>query len=209
MGDHDVTKHTESWRTAFDEQATDEAMAQVLAFAASYAAMIENATRRRDPLIARELAIDAMADTFTGKVTWDPEKAPLVAHLCQVVRSRTSHELDRARNFRHVSLEREASMALERATSEAMVGGRSDDGESEGLVSRARASLDAVRRLAVRDPAVMLLLDAFDEGFTERQPVMRFTGMSAVTYENALRRMRRLSKKVRRELRDSEMQVTP
>lgn len=30
-----------------------------------------------------------------------------------------------------------------------------------------------------------------------------------VTYENAVRRMRRLSKKVRRELRDSEMQVTP
>ena len=207
MGDHDVTKHPESWRAAFDEQATDEAMAQVFAFAASYAAMIENATRRRDPLIARELALDALADTFDGRVTWDPVAAPLVAHLCQVVRSRTSHELERAKRFRHVSLERDRSMALEQATSDAMAAANDED--REATVVRARRSLDAVRRLAVCDPAVVMLLDAFDEGVIDRQGVMRFTGMSPAAYENAVRRMRRLSKKVRRELRDSEIQVTP
>jgi hypothetical protein len=207
MGDHETVKHSESWRAAFEEQATDEAMAQVFAFAASYAAMIENATRRRDPLIARELALDALADTFDGKVTWDPDTAPLVAHLCQVIRSRTSHELDRAKRFKHVSLEREGSMALEQATSDAMAA--VNDGDREATASRARRSLHAVRRLAVRDPAVLMLLDAFDEGITDRQGVMRFTGMSAAAYENAVRRMRRLSKKVRCELRDSEIQVTP
>ena len=208
MGDHGVVKHSESWRRAFEEQATDEAMAQVFAFAASYAGMIENATRRHDPLIARELALDALADTFDGKVTWDPDAALLVAHLCQVIRSRTSHELDRAKRFVHVSLEREGAMELEQEASNAMAAAN-DAGDREVGASRARSALDAVRRLAARDPAVLMLLDAFDEGITDRQGVMRFTGMAAAAYENAVRRMRRLSKKVRRELRESEIQVTP
>ena len=184
---------TESWRQAFEQQATQESLAQVFAFASMHGAMIETATRCHDPLIARELALDAMADTFAGKVKWDPEKAPLVAHLCRVIRSRTSHELKRAKRFAHLSLERDHSIRLEEATSNALALATDDD-ERTALVERARVSLDAMRAAAIRDPDVLRLLDAFSEGVTERSAVMSLTGLSCSEYENTVRRMRRLAK---------------
>ena len=133
----------DSWRQAFELQATDETMAAVFTFAASHARMIETALRRHDPMIARELVLDAMSDTFMGVVKWDPSQAPLDAHLCCVIRSRTSHELARAKQFVHVSLGNEpdaSAEALEQETSDAMAA--MNDVPDEQAIVCARSALD-------------------------------------------------------------------
>jgi len=198
---------SESWRRAFEDQATEEAMAQVFGYASTYAAMIEAATQTRDPLIARELALDALADTFAGVVTWAPDKAPLVAHLCQVIRSRTSHELARVKRFRHVSLDRDTTASLEEDASSALASAN-DEREERAVVLRAHAALSAIRRLAVRDAAVMSLLDAYEAGLSSREEITRATGMSFRALDNAIRRMRRLAKKVPNDIGDAATQAS-
>ena len=209
MGKNDIKERPpESWRRAFEEQATEEAMASVYTYAASLARMIENATRRRDPLIAREMVLDAMADTFAGVVTWDPDRAPLAAHLCRVLRSRTSHELERTKNFVHVSLDDRDSpshRSLETATSEAMEANEAV--EEHACAARARDVVAGIRRLAAADPPVLQLLDAFEQGATERHDIMQVTGMTSGTYHNARRRLVRLASKLPDDVRDAVAQV--
>lgn len=199
---------SESWRRAFEDQATEEAMAQVFGYASTYAAMIESATQTRDPLIARELALDALADTFAGVVTWAPDKAPLVAHLCQVIRSRTSHELARAKRFRHVSLDRDTTASIEEDASSVLASANEDEREERAVVLRAHAALSAIRRLAVLDSAVMSLLDAYEAGLTTREEITEATGLSFRALDNAIRRMRRFAKKVPNDIGDAGFQAS-
>jgi hypothetical protein len=198
---------SESWRRAFEDQATEETMAQVFGYASTYASMIEAVTQTRDPLIARELALDALADTFAGVVTWAPDKAPLVAHLCQVIRSRTSHELARAKRFRHVSLDRDTTAELEEDASFALASAN-DEREERAVVLRAHAALSAIRRLAARDSAVMSLLDAYEAGLSSREEITTSTGMSPRALDNAIRRMRRFAKKVPHDIGDAAIQAS-
>ena len=198
----------ESWRKAFEEQATDEMMARLYTYAETRARMIQKAARRKDPLVARELVADAMADTFTGAVTWDPDKASLDAHLCCVIRSKSSHVLRHAKRFRYVSLDDDANRgdSLEQETSEAMQ--RDNLSNDEQAISvRCRAVIAALRKLAGSDEPVQQILAALEQGATERHEIMKLTGMKSATYHNARRRLARLEEKLPDDVRDDALQV--
>jgi hypothetical protein len=186
-----------SWRQAFEEQSSAERIARVHAYAESRARMIEGATQCRDPLLARELVLDALADTFAGVVTWDPQKAPLAAHLCRVIGGRSSHDLARARAYNLVSLDdtmSPSSEAVEEETSNAMAA--INDGSEPAHSEPAGTTLAELRRLAARDADVLLLLEALDGGAIERTEVLQITGMEPVDYHNARRRLMRLARRL-------------
>ena len=95
------------WRSAFDAQLTTEMMDDVVAYAARRASWIETATGVRDPQLIDELVQNALGDTFAQTVVWDPVRCDLALHLKGVIRSRCSHELDRAATFVHSPIETE------------------------------------------------------------------------------------------------------
>ncbi len=210
MGANDnKTRPPEEWRRAFEEQATNKAMAGVHTYAGKLARMIERATRRRDALIARELVLDAMSDTFAGIVKWDPAKASLASHLCRVIRSRTAHELDRAGTFVHLSLDdHDASVdALNHEASSAL-GVENESPERRRTAANARQVLDGIRKLAGGDKLVLQLLDAYDAGATERHEIVQLTGMKTTAYHNVRRRVHRLADKLPDDVRDAIVEIT-
>ena len=185
-----------SWRQAFETQSSSVSIARVEAYAASRARMIESASQRRDPLLARELVLDAVADTFTGVVKWDPNKAPLAAHLCRVIGGRSAHELARAKAYTMVSIDDTTSpvaLAIEEETSNAM---DAINENPEVTSASTGTAMEALRQLAAHDTDVLRLLEAFDDDVFERPDVLKVTGMSTVDYDNARRRLMRFARKL-------------
>ena len=175
------------------------------AYAATRARWIESVLDRSDPLIARELVLDAVADTFTGVVAWDPNKAELAAHLCCVIRSRTAHDIARATANTMRSLNDDATdETLERETSHAMAA-RNDSVADSDAVERAAAVLEALRRRAHDDAEILRLLDAFETGAVDRKAVIAMTGMPAASYHNARRRLARIAAQLPDDLKFKEI----
>jgi hypothetical protein len=92
-------KRDEKWEAAYLAQLTHDLGEKVRAFAKKRARYIEAKTGCDDPNLARELFQDAVTDTWTGDVTWDPMRASLELHLKRVIRSRTSNQLKHLDRF--------------------------------------------------------------------------------------------------------------
>ena len=99
-------EHSPEWLAAFKTQATQDMMDRVFAYVAKRTAWLyeQKEEDEADRLITTSVA-DALADTFTGTLTWDPMRCPLSLHLTTTVRSRFSNELARAETFRHVDID--------------------------------------------------------------------------------------------------------
>jgi len=118
---------TEEWMDAFQTQTTAELVANAEDFAAMRARGVAKVGGIADEFYVRELVLDALEDTVTGVVAWDPAKHPLENHVIDVIRFRTRHHRKRALRFRRQSIddasvgamaEIEATMASNAATSE-------------------------------------------------------------------------------------------
>ena len=94
-----------AWRAQFKAQATQDMMDDVYGYVARRATWIEHQQGRRTPGLIREMIQDALGDTFAGIVAWDPSRCSLALHLKSVIRSRLSHELERAEQFAHVGVD--------------------------------------------------------------------------------------------------------
>ena len=176
-----------AWRNAFEAQLTPDMMDEVTAYAARRASWIETATGIRDPQLTEELVQNALGDTFARTVVWDPTRCELAMHLKGVIRSRCSHELERANVFVHVSIETEDENVVTDAMSANAVA--NGNVSSEPTVQEFNARL---RFLAADDPPVLRLLDLYEEGISERRDVYRLGPMSPAAYHNAFRRLMRL-----------------
>jgi hypothetical protein len=193
-------EHSEQWLAALRAQYTPALVDSVFAYAASRASWIAKHKDTHDPHLARELIDDAIGDTFLGVVTWAPNEISLAVHLKRVIRSRTSHELERLAKFPQVRISQTPSLDFEREVSEAM------EAQSAGSATDLEASIDAtigaLRTLASDDAGVLTLLDAYGEGAIECHEVMRVTGMTASAYDNARRRLIRLVPKLPDDVRE-------
>lgn len=137
------------------------------------------------------LVADAIADTLTGVVIWD-RRYHLSYHLCSVVRTRTWNQIARARRQRRMPLEvvsdQEELIAVE------YVAGRHAPPRPDSLLATAHVTHElygAVRRGAIRDAAVLALLDAYALGFVKPREVMKLTRMTRAEFVNARRRLDR------------------
>ncbi|MEJ7598477.1 MAG: hypothetical protein WKG01_11255 [Kofleriaceae bacterium] len=183
-----------AWRAAFNSQATDDMMDDVAAYAAFRARLHWGG--RRDAGYYEELGMDALGDTFAGIVTWDPARCPLALHLKSVIRSRLSHQIERDEACQHVDIddisEEAVSTAMERTTP------RTSAAE---LASFGTEFVARLRVVAGADEPVLRLIDLYMNGVTERRDVCRIGGMTARTYHNAHRRLKRMVENLPENLR--------
>lgn len=184
------------WRAAFNAQCTPDMMDDVTSYAAKHASWIENRTGLRDPDRVEDLVHDAITDTFAGTVAWEPSRCSLALHLKSVIRSRVTHELERAEQFEHVAIgsvhEEDVSNAMA-ATARSTTGGELD-----------RYADDFERRLrdlAAGDDGALALIELYRQGVTEKREVCLLAKMKAADYHNAHRRLKRLVEKLPENLR--------
>jgi len=146
-----------------------------------------------DTEYAGDLVQDALTDTATGALKWDPSTKTLQQHIHDVIRMRTNWDRKHARRFPHESLDVLTADGEPELMSEAdaVLLERAQDAP-EDPAALATQCLAKLRQLATGDPTVLRLLDALARGATSKADVMRCAGLSAVAYGNARRRLRRL-----------------
>lgn len=136
---------------------------------------------------------DALTDTASGVLSWDPSAKTLEQHILDVIKMRTHHDRQRARRFSHESLDvldldAETTMMAE---VEAMLLERSP-GVPDDPIALATERLAKLRQLAIGDRTATRFLDALARGATSKADVLRLAELSSGAYVNARRRLRRL-----------------
>ncbi len=194
-----------AWEHAYLAQLTDDLADSVAAFAKQRAGWLNRKRKRKDDFLWKELYQDAVTDTWTGDVTWDPYKAPLDLHLKRVIRSRTSMMMKHETRFPRVSTYG-AKLDLELDMSESMAADRASERgvDLRGYVDDVIAEL---YRLAAGDDTLTKILDCFGDGVIDRRDIIRTTGMPAPTYDSARRRLLALVENLPQDLRDEAIRA--
>jgi hypothetical protein len=181
------------WNDAFKTQCTTGLYKSLKIYAVRRARGVAKTGAFVDDYYASELVQDALADTTLGTLSWDPAAKSLEAHIRDAIATRAYHDRRHARRFRHESVDMLASDAPRAmmAEIEASLQSRTDNEDAE-LARQAAEAIANLRKLATQDREVVLLLDAFRQGSTSRQEILRVTGLSAKAYHNARGRLGRL-----------------
>lgn len=173
-----IAHGSKAWSIAFVAALSESKLYEDLARYARERARLVQRFRAVGDGYVDDLVQDAIDDTFLGILEWNPNAIDLFRHLPSVIRSRTHHDLRRAKRFPH-DVDPDELADLE-------------TGEREALRRRAQEVLDAFRALAAGDTHVLLLLAAYDEAVTRRAEVLALTGLTRHEYEAARHRLARL-----------------
>jgi hypothetical protein len=151
-----------------------------------------------DELEAEHMATDAATLTILGHRTWDP-RVPLFEHLCGVIRSTSSDEIEHHNKFTRTVVGR---LSMDES--------HGDDAELDRQLNQ-RGAIDiqrpahvftladardhlvtSLRFMSRTDAQVTKLLDAYRSGCEDRADVLACTNMTADEYRNARRKLDRL-----------------
>ena len=169
---------------------------------------------RIDPHKAIELVNAAVVDTCDGVRVWHPAARTLRRHLEQTVNSRLWHECERARRRRFVPLapanpddSQDSAAALEVEVSE-----RREDPRTrpDALVAQheVRARVFGVMRgEAARDPELLALLDAYEQGHHVESDAEARTGVAGQAFKNLVRRFKTIRHHLPADLRGAALEV--
>ena len=183
------------WLAAFKAQATQDMMDDVYGYIWSRASWVQHQQGRRTPGLIMEMVEDALGDTFAGVLTWEPSRCSLALHLKTVIKSRLSHESERAEQFDHLGI----ADANEAEIHEVLaVGSKTNDPKLDEYVDTFERCL---REIATDDEEAIQILDSYLAGLTERAPICRSTGLTKAAYHNAHRRLKRLAENLPATLR--------
>jgi hypothetical protein len=183
----------DAWVDEFRKQLTAKLIDRLRKYARPRAYALAAAGRKVDGLYVRELVQDAIGDTWTGALSWDPAKCSLETHLVAAVRSRSHKHRRHAEAHPHDALgdDTAASRAAEEDASTVVAGA-----ERATSAVFSREALDRIRRAAASDRGVLRILDAFAAGAQTRSDVLTAAGMKARTYDNARVRLKRILTKL-------------
>ena len=169
--------HSPEWTAAFDQALKKPCFReQLLAYAKRKARWAWKYGDIDDS--AAELVQDALERTLDGRRPWNPDARALLDHLRGVIRSRSSQHYEHAKRFRVAEINPRDHLSP-----------TEDDGELE---DRADETFAAIVRLAIHDPQVSLLLDAYTDGLLLRADVLARTGLTDQQYEAARDRLARM-----------------
>jgi hypothetical protein len=192
------------WRTEFNKQATGKTMETVHKYAAAITRRVEMHVRKRDPLSIDERVQAAILGTLEGRLTWDPARIDLARHLMSAIKTAITNDLRHAKRFPEVSIDDDAVNQddIDAQVTDVLAAQREpkQDGATATQLSESLAQL---RVLAAQDKAVLLIIEAYGNGYLEKADVMNVTGISARTYHNARQRLVRLAKKLPIDIRDN------
>jgi DNA-directed RNA polymerase specialized sigma24 family protein len=174
------------WRRRFDEQLTNEVRISVAKFAIYEANRIRLSIDIDD---LQDVVHSAIAGTLAGRLSWDPDRAPLAAHLCCVVRSKLSYIKKRQRKLRGRSLDDDGvTEAFEGQVSDALTPSR----DREIVAAHLGRVLSRVRGQLHDDRDVFAIITAMlDGGGEHRRDLIGLTGLSPKAFDNAWRRLER------------------
>ena len=179
----------DAWVDEFDKQLTPKLIDKLRSYARPRAFAVASAGRKVDDYYTRELVQDAIGDTWSGVLRWDPKRCALEYHLLRAIESRTDKERKRARAQPHEALgdETDASRLAERDASSLAA-------DPEHAVQRlfARETMAQIRLAAAQDKPVLRVLDAYDAGAETKDDVLAFAKMKERTYHNAHIRLKRI-----------------
>lgn len=184
---------SEEWIEALEAQMTSRLIEGAERYAARLVHGLSRDGHPNDQYYLRELVQDVLADTALGVLRWDPSAKALDRHVRDALRVRTHQHRARARRFPRASLdvhddEPSATMAeVEAALSERAAEPAADEAARRGH------KLARIRERAADDPQLVAMLNAFEDDATTKEEVMRATGMTALEYKNARRRLARLA----------------
>jgi hypothetical protein len=186
---------------AFERGLTEPVVERLLSFAKRRVAMLAKAGVRRTADDARTMMQDAITDTLTRVVTWEPERVGLETHLRLVIKTRSLNRLKQVKRTPHKSMEDSQDGEFTTAAASAMATTRPQLALEIGEV--AMGVMASVRARAGNDHGVVALLDAYRAGDSERAEVIARTGMSVAEFVNARRRLDRLLAAVPTEMHDN------
>lgn len=189
----------EEWIDAFEAQVTSALIRKARRYAMWQAKLTGKAGGRVDEFYAFELVQDALDDTFTGVLAWDPERASLEAHIIQAIHSRSRHDREHITKFRHRDIDSSDPGTM--AEAEETLARRED--EREDHAEFASAVVGELRALASDNREVLRVLDAFGQGLLDRQDIIEATNMTAKAYRNARIRLARLVRRLSAETRQA------
>jgi hypothetical protein len=175
---------------AFERDLTEPVMERLLSFAKRRVAMLAKVGVRRTADDARAMVQDAITDTLTRVVTWDPQRVTLEKHLRLVIRTRS---LNRLKQVRRVPLKSmEDSQDGELTVARVAEATRMSPTESVEMGEVAEEVVAEVVERAKEVPQVLALIEAYQAGCQERAEVIEHTGMNVQEFVNARRRLDRL-----------------
>jgi hypothetical protein len=186
---------------AFERGLTEPVLERLLSFAKRRVAMLAKAGIRRTADDAKSMVQDAITDTLTRVVTWEPERVGLETHLRLVIKTRSLNRMKQAKRTPHKSMEDSLDGELTVAAASAAAITRPHLALEIGEV--ATGVISSVRERAGSDHRVVSLLDAYSDGCSERAAVIERTGMSVAEFVNARRRLDRMLAGLPDELHDN------
>ena len=180
---------SEAWIKQYVKQATPKTIAGLNAFARTRALTVADAGRKVDDYYARELVQDALGDTWSGAVRWDPEKCSLAYHVVRTIEGRADKHRKHALAHGHDAIgdDTAGSRAAEAQASWL-------NGDDEAAITHVHKSetMTQVRALAAKDKDVLRLIAAYDAGCETKDEVLKHARMKSRTYHNAYGRLRRI-----------------
>jgi hypothetical protein len=185
---------SEEWIDAFETQATDQLRKAALRFARSRARFVAIAGGRVDDYYVSSIVQDVLTDTLFGVLAWDPANKALESHVFDALRSRTAHDIARAKKLRHQSIDAfdgRSDTSAVMAELESSLELDQQQARPEALRFSAEV-LAKLRELAVDDSGVLRLIDAVEQGAVEAKDIMHVAGMSKKTYHKARIRLGRV-----------------
>jgi hypothetical protein len=189
---------SEEWIEAFEAQATHELRKAAKRFARMRARFVAIAGGRVDDYYVSSLVQDVLTDTLFGVLTWDPGVSALENHVFDAIKSRTSHDITRAKKLRHQSIDAFDS----RYDTSAVMTDLETSLELDWQQPRPEALrfsaevIEQLRSLAPDDKGVSRMLDAIEQGAVEAKDIMHLAGMSKKTYHKARARLGRIAEQL-------------
>lgn len=190
---------SEAWSSAFSRECTSELYDDARRFAAWRARAVAKEGGLVDEYYIRELVQNALADTATGILGWNPTEKSLREHVWDAIRTRTNHDRLRAKRYRHEAIDVFDPDASDELLGEIEVAlaARATSANPE-RATLAGEWLAELRAHAAPSSGVRRMLDAFKAGATTTSDVMHFTGMSEKECDAARGRLDRLVRKLSR-----------
>ncbi|MFT3693830.1 MAG: hypothetical protein QM831_11855 [Kofleriaceae bacterium] len=184
-------------RAEFERQSTSNTFERLYMVARARLRMYAGKSRHVNEADVDDVVMNVVTDTLDGSLTWNPEARTLERHLLDAIAFRVR---DQARSrARHPHVEYD-----EDGTGEPLSSRSLETCERElDLHSIADQVVTDIRQRAAGDPEVLLLMDTLADGIVDRAEGIRETRFQPAQYDNALRRLRRLTKQLPKPARDA------
>lgn len=197
---------SEEWREEFEKQATTKLIDRMYRAARSRLRLFAGPAGHVDSADVEDTVMGVLADTLKGKLFWNPEKESLESCLLDAIKFRVRDRAEKAQRRKHDPIEEDddARSVAEQAAAGATVPAPPAAGVRQLQIKAIYDQvIAALRPRCAGQPRVLELLALYMDGITERDDVLRESGMSEREYKNARERLGRLVQDLPAKLRDA------